>query len=289
MIIPVKKLQNGFFMPEYGLGTWQMGGRKERDFRNDDKADIEAIKTAIDLNITHIDTAEAYADGHTETLLAEAIKGYDRSKLFIVSKVQTTHLTYERVLQSCRDSLKRLQTDYLDLYLLHGYSSDFPLKGSVQALSELKDQGLAREIGVCNFGSQHLEEAQSYTKHKIVCDQVHYNLQFREPERSGLLKYCQKNDVMLIAWRPIGKGNLLQDIPDILKSMCEKYEKTPAQIAINWLISQQNVVTLSKTRDKQHLLENFGALGWHMENEDIDRLRNEYPDQEDISDVVPLG
>ncbi|MFA5050781.1 MAG: aldo/keto reductase [Patescibacteria group bacterium] len=289
MIIPTKKLLSGFSMPEYGFGTWQMGGRKERDFQNDDKADINAIKTAIDLGITHIDTAELYADGYTETLVAQAIKGYERSKLFIVSKVGFSCLSYSGILEACKNSLKRLQTDYLDLYLLHRYNPEIPLKESIQALSELKDAGLVKEIGVCNFGPEHLKEAQTYTKHKIVCDQVHYNLQFREPEKSGLLDYCQKNDVMLIAWRPTGKGDLLQEIPEVLKTICDKYKKTPAQIAINWLISQQNVVTLSKTRNKEHFLENLGALGWNMKKEDIEKLRKEYPNQKDISDVVPLG
>ncbi len=271
------------------MGTWQMGGRKERDPQNDDAADIEAIKNALDLGITHIDTAEAYANGYSETLLGEAIRGHDRSKLFIASKVQADNMGYEDILQACRDSLSRLKTDYLDLYLLHRYSPDFPLEGSMRALGELKEQGLVREIGVCNFGPQRLAEAQTYTKHKIVCDQVHYNLEFREPEKSGLLDYCQKNDVMLVAWRPVGKGNLLQEIPAVLKSVSEKYKKTLAQIAINWLVSQSNVVTLSKTRSKEHLLENLGGVGWYLEAEDIEKLRQEYPNQKNISDIVPLG
>ena len=289
VIIPTKKLQNGFSLPEYGLGTWQMGGRNKRDPQNNDKADIKAIKNAINLGIMHIDTAEVYAGGYTETLLAQALKGHDRSKLFIVSKVQEAHQSYTGILEACKKSLQRLQTDYLDLYLLHRYSSGFPLNESIRALSELKDHGLVKEIGVSNFGWQHLKEAQSYTKHKIVCDQVHYNLQFREPEKTGLLDYCQKNDVMLVAWRPVGKGNLLEEIPNVLRVMCDKYSMTPAQIALNWLISQLNVVTLSKTRDKEHLVENLGALGWYMEREDVEKLRKEYPNQKDISDTVPLG
>ncbi len=289
MEIPIKKLKGGFSMPEYGLGTWQMGGRKERDPENDDKADIEAIRTAIDLGITHIDTAEIYANGYSEMLLAEALQRYDRSKLFLVSKVQESHLSYDAILEACENSLKRIKTNYLDLYLLHRYSARVPLEESIRALSELKDRGLVKEIGVCNFGSEHLKEAQSYTRHKIVCDQVHYNLQFREPEQSGLLEYCQKNDVMLIAWRPVGKGELLKENPEVVESLCKKYGKTPAQIAINWLVSQSNVVTLSKTRSKEHLLENLGALGWKMEEEDIERLRREYPNQHYISDAVPLG
>jgi diketogulonate reductase-like aldo/keto reductase len=162
------------------------------------------------------------------------------------------------------------------------------LKESVRALAELKNRGLVKAIGVANFGIPHLEEAQSYTSHKIVCDQVHYNLEFREPEKSGLLEYCRKNDIMLVAWRPLGKGNMLQEIPSVVHDLCERYDKTPAQIALNWLISQPNVVTLSKTRSQAHLSENLGAVGWNMDQGDVEKLRNEYPGQKSTSDVIPL-
>ena len=148
---------------------------------------------------------------------------------------------------------------------------------------------LIKHIGVCNFNKEHLAEAQSYTKNKIVCNQVHYNLMFREPEQDGLVEYCQNNDVFLSAWRPIGKGNLLEEIPLVAQEMCDKYKKTPAQIAINWLVSQPYVITLSKTRHPDHLNENLGALGWQMDSEDIEQLRKEYPNQQYISDAVPLG
>lgn len=276
-------------MPVYGLGTWEMGGRKDRDFDNDDDADIVAIRKAIELGITHIDTAEIYADGYTEQLLGRAIQGYDRSKLFIVSKVQVAHMDYADVLLSCRRSIQRTGLSYLDLYLLHRFNPECDLKRTMQALDELVSEGLVRNIGVANFSKERLAEAQGYTSNKIVCDQVHYNLEFREPERNGLVEYCQANDIFLVAWRPVGKGNLLEDTPSIIQEMSRKYDKTPAQIAINWLISQDSVLTLSKTRNVAHLHENLGALGWTMEEEDIERIRKEYPDQKNISDVVPLG
>lgn len=276
-------------MPVFGLGTWQMGGREKRDTDNDDEADIKAICAAIDLGVTHIDTAESYAAGYSEILLGEAIKAYDRSKLFLVSKVRADNMDYDDVLASCRQSLSRLGTSYLDLYLLHRYNPNFDLKQTIAALDKLVSEGLIKNIGVANFGVGHLREAQSYTKNKIVCDQVHYNLEFREPEVSGLLDYCQKNDIFLIAWRPVGKGSLMAGIPQILQQICDKYKKTPAQVAINWLVSQSNVLTLSKTRSTDHLKENLGALNWELSNEDIEKLRLEYPKQKTISDVVPLG
>ncbi len=289
MNIPTKKLKNGFEIPVYGLGTWQMGGKNERDPQNDDKADIQAIRSAIEHGVTHIDTAEIYADGYSEQLLGRAIKAYDRSKLFLVSKVQSAHLGYDQILEACKKSLERIGTSYLDLYLLHRYNPEFSLKKSIEALDALVAQGLVRNIGVCNFGTGNLEEAQSYTKHKIVCDQVHYNLIFREPERAELLVYCQKNDIFLSAWRPTQYAVLASETPSTMKELCEKYQKTPLQIAINWLISQDHVITLSKTGSVAHLEENLGALGWQMDPEDIERLRREYPNQQAVSDRIPLG
>ncbi|KKS05003.1 MAG: hypothetical protein UU82_C0002G0011 [Candidatus Nomurabacteria bacterium GW2011_GWC2_41_8] len=276
-------------MPVFGLGTWQMGGRKEHDLDNDDEADILSIRTAIDSGITHIDTAEIYANGYSEILLGKAIKGYDRSKLFLVSKVHAENMSYENVINSCKKSLERIETAYLDLYLLHRHNPDLDLKQTIKALDYLVEQDLVKNIGVANFNKEFLAEAQSYTKNKIVCNQVHYNLEFREPEVTSLLNYCQNNDVFLVAWRPVGKGNLLENIPSIVKEMCDKYQKTPAEIAINWLISQPYILTLSKTRNIEHLRDNLNAIGWEMEQNDIEKLRKEYPNQKNISDTVPLG
>ncbi|PIQ68414.1 MAG: aldo/keto reductase [Candidatus Taylorbacteria bacterium CG11_big_fil_rev_8_21_14_0_20_46_11] len=287
MTIPEKKLKSGFSLPVLGLGTWQMGGRLEADTSNDPK-DIEAIRAAIDAGLTHIDTAEMYGQGHTEELVGQAIKGMDRSKLFITSKVAKENHTCDGILESCKKSLARLGVKYLDLYLLHHFSTECPLNEAMKALDGLVEDGLVRAIGVSNFTTAHLKEAQGYTKNKIVCNQVYYNLHAREPETEGLLEYCQKNDVLLVAYRPVEKGALLDDVPDIMDQMCVKHEKKPAQIAINWLISQENVVTLFKTSSELHLKENLGALGWNLSAEDIELLRKEYPNQTSETEM-PLG
>ena len=289
MHIPTKKLANGFEMPVYGLGTWQMGGRNERDTSNDDAADIAAIKNAIDLGVTHIDTAESYADGYTETLVGRAIKGYKRESLFLVSKVHAKNLGHDNLLASAQASLERLGTNYFDLYLLHRYSLNVPLAETMSALDKLVQQGLVKNIGISNFPVEKIQEAQALTKNRIVCNQVHLNLKYREAEKAGVLRYCQENDMMFIAWRPLQKGFLLNDIPPLLQEIARKYEKTPAQIAINWLVSKKNVVTLSKTTNPDHLKENLGALGWSMDVNDIERLRIEFPNQEVVSDAVPLN
>ncbi len=289
MNIPTKKLKTGFSMPVFGIGTWQMGGRYERDFSNNDKADIDAIKSAIKLGVIHIDTAEVYANGYAETLVGKAIKKYNRKKLFIVSKVFDDNLSYDDVIKSCKKSLKHLKTDYLDLYLAHRYNPKIDLRETMQAMDELVKQGLIRNIGVSNFTWQHLKDAQLFSKNKVVCNQVHYNLMFREAEKTGLLDFCQKNDVFLVAWRPLGKGNLLKKIPPVVKEICDKYKKTPAQVAINWLICQPYVLTLAKTSNIDHLKENLGGIDWKMNNKDIEKLRKEFPVQKLVSDTVPLG
>ena len=285
--IPTKKLKSGFEMPVFGIGTWRMGGDMTRNVDNDDKADITAIQTAIGAGITHIDTAERYAAGHSEELVGEAIQDFDRKKLFIVSKVAPYNLTYDAVLKSAQESLKRLNTDYFDLYLIHAPSyDDVPINETMKAMNYLVDNGYTKDIGVSNFNNERFHEAQDSSAHKIVANQLHYNLMIREIERKKVLEFSQKNDIMVIAWRPVQKGSILDN--KMLTEMATKYNKTPSQIAINWLISQNNVVTLSKMRSIDHIKENLGAIGWSLEKEDIELLRNEFPGQKDVSDAVPL-
>ncbi len=287
MDIPTKKLRNGFELPVYGLGLWQMGGREESDTTKDEK-EIRAIRAAIDAGITHIDVAESYGHGHAEELLGKALEGYDRTKLFIASKVSAWNQSYDGVHHAFEASLKRIGTDYLDLYLLHRYPEvGIPINGTMRALDELIVQGKVKNIGVCNLSNRRFEEVQKYTKNKIVCNQVHYNVLYREVERRGVVKFCQENDVLLVAWRPLQKGSL--PMPPLLDELAKKYGKTPMQIAINWLISQENVVTISKTSHTEHLKENLGAVDWVMEAGDIERIRTEFPNQQFVSDAIPLN
>jgi diketogulonate reductase-like aldo/keto reductase len=288
MQIPTKKLKNGFEMPVFGLGTWLMGGTKIRNTQNDDARDIEAIQNAVSMGVTHIDTAENYAEGHTETLVGHALQGYDRNKLFIVTKVDTNHLGYDDVLRSCQNSLSRLRIEHVDLYLIHKPNDTIPLTQTIRAMDRLVQEGLTKYIGVSNFSTKRLIDAQKYTQNKLVINQVYYNLAAREPEHEGLLEYCQNNDVLLEAYRPLEKGVLLAETVPVLHKIATKYGKTPSQIVINWLVSQKNVITISKSVSKQHLKENLGALGWQMESEDIEMLRNSFPNQKAKSDDLPL-
>ncbi len=274
MKIATKKLKSEFGMPVYGIGTWHMGGTMMAD-SSKDAQEVEAIKAALEQRVTHIDTAEMYGNGHAEELVAQAIKGRDRSKLFIVSKVWKTNLSYTDLLKACKASLERLGTDYLDLYLVHAPNPSIPAEETIRALDELKEQGLIKEIGVSNFSVKQLKLAQKLSKNRIVTNQIHYSLAYQDWQ--DVVDYCQENDVLVTAYRPIERGVLTQGGIAVLDQMSKKYNKTPAQIAINWLIFQDNVVTLAKTSNPKHLRENLEALEFKMEKEDIKKLGKEFP------------
>jgi diketogulonate reductase-like aldo/keto reductase len=293
MNIPEKTLSDGFSIPVYGLGTWQMGGRWGGDSHNDER-DLEAIITAVELGIRHIDTAEIYAAGKAEILVGRAIKKVGRENVFIASKAGYSHSRPDDVIKACHQSLDRLETDYLDLYMPHGHDDRVPLGETMSAFDQLVDDGLVRNVGLSNFITETLREAQSVTRTPIRIDQVHYNVAHREPESTGLIDYCQKSNVVLNAWRPVQKGDVagigdLHSLPDpTIAEMAEKYNKTAAQICINWLISQQNVITMAKTSNVDHLKENLGAVDWKMEESDIEYIRKRYKNQTTLSDV-PLN
>lgn len=276
MHVPTKKLADGFEIPILGFGTWKMGGDFLRNPDNNDEDDIKAIQTAINNGITSIDTAEKYADGYTEILVGKAIRKYNRKKLFVTSKIRKEYLMYDDVLKTIEASLKRLQTDYLDLYLIHHPNDEIPIKKTMRAFDRIKNEGLVKNIGVSNFNVRKLKDLQSVTDNKIIVNQCHYNLIFREPEKNGILEYCQKNDIIFISWQPIQNGFFAENINSIMKEMCEKYHKTPIQVAINWLISQPSVVAIPKMKNYKHLKENLGALNWQMTKEDIEKLRKDF-------------
>ncbi len=273
-----KLLNKDFKIPVLGLGTWGIGGFMETDSTNDEKS-IQSIKDAIDLGYTHIDTAELYGAGHSEELIGKAIKGLDRSKLIITSKVFKTNLRYDDVIVSCKKSLERLQTDYIDIYLIHAPNPDIPLKETMKALDFLVEEKLVKFIGVSNFSVEQMKEAQKYSKNKILVNQIPFNLSARNYDWKGncsnmeseIIPYCQENDIIIMAFRPIERGFLLET-KSILDDLSEKYNKTKAQIAINWLISKKGIITIPKSSNIEHLKENLDAVGWKLSEEDIDLL-----------------
>ena len=275
-----KNLTDTIAVPVIGLGTWTIGGGDLADTTHDNE-DVSAIETAIKLGITHIDTAEAYAQGHTEELIGRAIRGYDRKGLFITSKVSPEHLGYDNLIASAKGSLQRLHTDYIDLYLIHAPNPDIPMQETMKAMDFLIEQKLIRCMGVSNFAVEQMKEAQKYTKNKIAANQIQYNLLVRNKGRvtndmeSKIIPYCQENNILIIAWRPLAKGELAKPGFKIVDDLAKKYNKSQSQIAINWLISKKGIVVITKSTKIEHLKQNLGAIGWRLRQEDIDRLNNE--------------
>ncbi|ALM74194.1 2,5-diketo-D-gluconic acid reductase [Thermococcus barophilus] len=254
-----------------GMGTWGIGGRERADYSRD-KESVEALRYGLDLGINLIDTAEFYGAGHSEEIVGNAIKEYERDSIFIISKVWPTNFGYEKAKKAARNSAKRLGT-YIDLYLLHWPIDDFErIKETLWALEDLVDEGIIRYIGVSNFDLELLKRSQEVMrKHEIVANQVKYSLMDRRVERTGLLEYMKKENIALIAYTPLEKGQLARN--PCLAKIGEKYSKTAAQVALNYLIWHENVIAIPKTSNKEHLKENFGAMGWRLSKEDLKRAR----------------
>lgn len=267
-----------------------MWGTTTRDKNNDDEKDILALKYAISSWLTCIDSAEMYAGWYSETLLWQSIKDVPREKLFLSSKIRGNNCSYIAIKKACLNSLKRLWVEYLDLYYIHWRDDRFSLKDAMRAMNELIDEGYIKYIWVSNFSVESLKEAQKHSRYPIVANQVHFNLIYREPEVSGLLKYCQENDVMLVAWRPFEYGDFaIPEAKDILDTLSQKYKKTHFQIALNWIISHPNVVTLFMSRNPDNISQNLWALWWEMSQNDYRILWEDFPNQKEISNAVPLA
>lgn len=262
-------LFDGTKIPLIGLGTWGIGGSYNKDFSND-QSSIKAIQDALNIGYTHIDTAELYGGGHTEELVGEAIKDFSREKLFITTKLMPDHAEYSDAKKAIEGSLSRLQLSYVDLYLIHYPNPKIPLSETFKVLNEIVEEGKARYLGVSNFSVSELKKAQKLSKTPIVTNQVYYNLKVREPEENGVLEYCRKNNVLVTAYRPIEKGEVL-NLP-LVKEMAKKYRKTPSQIALNWLICDPAVITICKASSKKHLRENFEATSFSLSPEDRETL-----------------
>lgn len=277
-----KELADGVKIPVLGIGTWKMGGGLRAD-RTHDTDCILAIKTAVELGMAHIDTAELYGNGHAEELVGEAIQGFKREELFITTKVKPENLRYDDLISAAERSLKRLRTSYIDLYLIHHPNPNISIEEAMKATDFLVGNKLIRFIGVSNFSVERIKEAQKHAENKIIANQVEYNLltrnrgQFTNDMESKIIPYCQKNGIIVIAYRPLGKGELVKPGIKLLDELTEKYGKTQTQMALNWLISKPNVVTIPKAVRIEHIKENLGAIGWRLSEEDMRRLDYDFP------------
>jgi len=236
------------------------------------QSEINALKLGIDLGMTLIDTAEMYGEGGAEKIVAEAISDC-REEVYLVSKFYPYNASYDGLIAACDRSLSRLKTDYLDLYLLH-WRGSIPLSQTLTGLQHLKQAGKILDYGVSNFDTDDMEEAQSLPGGKeIVTNQVLYNLMRRGIEWD-LLPWCQERNIPIMAYSPIEQGAFVNDPK--LNSIAAKHNATSTQIALSWLLHQDNVISIPKAANQDRVRENRAALDIELTKEDLQQLDRAY-------------
>ncbi|HVF94889.1 MAG TPA: aldo/keto reductase [Sphingomonas sp.] len=260
-------LPNGERLPALGQGTWMMGEDRARR-----AAEIEALRTGVDLGMTLIDTAEMYGDGAAETLVREAL-GDVRDQLFLVSKAFPQNASRRRLAAACEASLERLGTDRLDLYLLH-WRGSVPLGETVEAMEMLRQAGKIRSWGVSNLDIGDMDELVAAGGGACVTDQVLYNLSRRGPEYD-LVPWLQEHAMPMMAYSPIEQGRLVADAA--LATVAKLVDATPAQVALAWTIRRDGVIAIPKTGTGLHVRENRAAADLVLPKDVLARLDAAFP------------
>lgn len=262
-------LPSGQSIPILGMGTWQMGENPKHRQR-----EIDALRRGFELGLSLIDTAEMYGEGGAEEVIGQALlsgkaDGSRRSDLFLVSKVYPHNASKRGAIAACERSLKRLNTDYLDLYLLH-WRSSILLAETLDAFQTLQQAGKIRSYGVSNFAVKDMEAAiHQPGGSAITTNQVLYNLMRRGIEWD-LLPWCRQHQMPIMAYSPIEQGRLLTH--PILKAMAQSRSVTTAQVAIAWLLHQDHVIVIPKSSRIDHVEQNRAALDLQLSGDELNRL-----------------
>jgi diketogulonate reductase-like aldo/keto reductase len=270
------QLPSGKEVPILGQGTWRMGEKTSQK-----QAEIDALKLGLDLGMTLIDTAEMYGEGGAEKVVAEAIPGR-RNEVYLVSKFYPYNASYQGVIKACDRSLSRLKTDYLDLYLLH-WRGSIPLSETLKGLQHLKQAGKILDYGVSNFDTDDMEEALSLSvgdaiaqrgHSPIATNQVLYNLMRRGIEWD-LLPWCKERNIPIMAYSPVEQRACVNH-PQ-LAAIALQHDATPTQIALNWLLRQDNIISIPKATNLKHVKENRAALDITLTEEDLKEIERIFP------------
>jgi diketogulonate reductase-like aldo/keto reductase len=265
---PHVTLPDGERVPAFGQGTWHMGEDRRRLAE-----EIAALRLGIELGFNLIDTAEMYGNGAAEEIVGEAIQG-QRHRLFIVSKVLPSHASLRGTIEACENSLKRLKTDRIDLYLLH-WRGSYPLADTLAAFERLQRDGKIRHHGVSNFDSADMEEWASLRGGgNVAANQILYNLSRRGPEWD-LIPWCRKRHVAIMAYTPLGQGRLLGN--PVLREVAARHDASPAQVALAWLLRQEGTMVIPKASTTDHVRDNFGALKVQLTEADLADLDRGFP------------
>lgn len=255
-----------------GQGCMGIGGYLSKDSLQDNNQ-IKALRLGIELGMTLIDTAETYGKGHSEELVGRAIEGV-RDKVFIATKVSPDHFSYDALLQSAEGSLRRLKTDYIDLYQVHWPNPKVLINETMRAMERLVRKGKIRYVGVSNFSLKELKEAQAaISEDEIVSVQVEYNL-FNRTIENSILPYCQSEGITTIAYSPLDQGKIASGEERIerLEMIAGKYNRTMAQVALSWLIAHPSVIAIPKSTNSAHIKENASSADFELSDKDFKEI-----------------
>lgn len=266
--IPTVSLPDGTKVPALGQGTWMMGEKSSEAGR-----EIDSLKRGIELGMTLIDTAEMYADGGAERIVARAVDGR-RNDVFLVSKVYPWNASRRGTIEACARSLDRLEVDRIDLYLLH-WRGDHPLAETVEVFERLKQDGRIGAWGVSNFDTSDMEELVSVPGGgNVAANQILYNLSRRGPE-FDLIPWCRDRNIPLMAYSPIEQGALANNHE--LIRIAKAYQATSAQLALAFVMRQGNVIAIPKTSNAHRAAENRDAAALRVSDEDWAALDAAFP------------
>jgi diketogulonate reductase-like aldo/keto reductase len=250
----------GVSVPALGLGTWQLTG----------PTCTETVQSALEMGYRHVDTAQAYGNERQVGLGIDAAD-VDREDIFLVTKLDGSNRDARNVRRSTRESLHKLGTDYLDCLLIHWPNMPWmaSLGETLSAMNDLVEAGLVDHIGVSNFSPSLLDEARELSAAPILTDQVQYHPYWDQTE---LLDYCRIHDVMLTAYSPLARGGVLED--PALVTIGNRYDKSPAQVALRWLVQQDGVAAIPKASSREHLEANLALFDFTLSDAEMARIRD---------------
>ncbi|MEO9876129.1 MAG: aldo/keto reductase [Anderseniella sp.] len=261
-------LPGGDKIPALGLGTWRMG---EDAGLLQSEADV--LRHGLDRGLNLIDTAEMYGEGGAELVVAQAVK-HRRDEAYIVSKAYPHNASYDGVVAACERSLERLQTDRIDLYLLH-WRGQYPLDETVSGFERLKADGKILKWGVSNLDAEDMDELLGVRDgRECAVDQVLYNLSDRGIEWDLKPKLAE-NSIAVMAYCPLGEGRLLRDAS--LATLADRHGCTPASIALAWLMAQHQTIAIPKTSRTERVDPIVAALEVELDDDDLALLDHEFP------------
>lgn len=289
---------SGIKISKIGLGFWQASNA----WNADDSKVIEALERAQELGVNLVDTAEEYGNGHSESILGQALKQFGRDNFVVATKVYGAHLRRDELRRAAVASMRRLGVNEIDLYQVHWPDpwEQIPLKETMKAMEELYLEGKIRALGVSNFAVRDLEEARSLlSKTEIVSNQVKYNLLQRNVEEE-VIPYSERNNISILAWSPLAQGALtgkynekkapkgdvrdgnpifasknlsrIGSLVDTLSSIASKYNRSVTQVSLNWLASIPDVIPIPGAKSAEQASENISSLDFELSRQDLNLM-----------------